>query len=313
MAEVKRKPRHLRIIGVADEKRGAAAEQSHGDDDAMSGDIAHRRHDIRKAAHGAPQRCRSLAKPRPIGRVHQPQDERQVEHGVDEDAERRAERQQERAAHGRSDQHAEIARRRVKAHGARQIGGADDVVQQDLAWRLPQHAGAAVNDQQHHGVPHLQSIGDEEIAPAQGGDDEQRHAALDDAAGVEPIGERAGRDRKGEERQPVRNHGETRQRRGFEFAEHHPIADDVLDVVRHHRQHIGDELRAVAAVTQRRKGLLCRRGRGCGLLRVHLQIHLRVRFPPATRRTRNTATISCRLHGFAPSASARARSKPVRS
>jgi len=37
------------------------------------------------------------------------------------------------------------------------------------------------------------------------------------------------------------------------------------------------------------------------------------RFPRRARTTRNTATISARLHGFAPSAMARARSNDVRS
>ena len=35
-------------------------------------------------------------------------------------------------------------------------------------------------------------VGDEEIAPAQRSDDEQRHAALDDAARIETVGQRAG-------------------------------------------------------------------------------------------------------------------------
>jgi hypothetical protein len=49
----------------------------------------------------------------------------------------------------------------------------------------------------------------------------------------------------------------------LEFAEHHPVADDVLDIVRHHREHAGDERRAEARMAQRREGLL--RGRACGL------------------------------------------------
>ena len=63
------------------------------------------------------------------------------------------------------------------------------------------------------------------------------HADLDDAARIEPVGERAGRDREQQERQPVRHHREARQRRRMEFLKHHPVADDVLDIVGHHRQH----------------------------------------------------------------------------
>ena len=51
--------------------------------------------------------------------------------------------------------------------------------------------------------------------------------------------------REKQKRQPVRDHRETAQRRGMELLEHHPVADDVLDVVRHHGQHVGDELRPI--------------------------------------------------------------------
>ena len=34
----------------------------------------------------------------------------------------------------------------------------------------------------------------------------------------------------------------------MEFLEHHPVADDVLDIVGHHRKHEGDELDAESAV-----------------------------------------------------------------
>ena len=42
-------------------------------------------------------------------------------------------------------------------------------------------------------------------------------------------------------------HGEAGQRRRMEFLEQHPVADDVLDIVGHHRQDVGDELGAEAA------------------------------------------------------------------
>ena len=47
-----------------------------------------------------------------------------------------------------------------------------------------------MDDQDHHRLPHLQRVGDEEIAPAQRGEDEERHAALDDAARIEAVGQR---------------------------------------------------------------------------------------------------------------------------
>ena len=178
---------------------------------------------------------------------------------------RRPERQHDRAAHGRADQHAEIARGGVEPHRARQVGGAGDVVQQHLVGGLPQHAGAAMDHQQHHGMPHLQGVGDEEIAPPQRGCDEQAHAALDEAARIETVGQRAGSDREQQERQPVGHHGETGQGGGLEFLEHHPVADDVLDIVGHHRQGVGDELGAEAGMAQRGEGSPGRRACSCGL------------------------------------------------
>ena len=200
--------RHLRAIGIADEERRAAGEQRHRDDDGMLGDIAHGLHDIGEAAHRALRRRRRAAKARTIGRVHQPQHERQIEHGVEQNAVRRPEREQNDAADRRADQHADIARGGVEPHRAHQIGGADDVVEQQLVRRLPQHAGAAVDHQQHHGVPHLQRAGDEEVAPAERRGDEQAHAALDEAARIEAIGERAAGNREQQKRQPMRHHGE---------------------------------------------------------------------------------------------------------
>jgi hypothetical protein len=38
----------------------------------------------------------------------------------------------------------------------------------------------------------------------------------------------------------VGQHREAGQNRGMEFLEYHPVADDVLDVVRHHCQGVGD-------------------------------------------------------------------------
>ena len=76
----------------------------------------------------------------------------------------RSKRQQDDASDAGTDQDAEVTRCRVEPDAARQILGTDDVIEQELARGLPQHAGAAMDDQQHHGVPHLQRIGEEKIA-----------------------------------------------------------------------------------------------------------------------------------------------------
>jgi hypothetical protein len=150
-------------------------------------------------------------------------------------------------------------------HRALQIRRADDVVEQHLVRRLPKHPGTAVNHQDHHGLPHLEGAGDKEIAPAQGCDDEQCHAGLDDPARIEAVRECTGGDRKQQERQPVRYDGEPAQGRRVKFLKYHPVADHVLDIVRHHGDHISDELGAEARVAHRRKGPLGgkrRAGRG---------------------------------------------------
>ena len=213
---------------------------------------------------GAPLRKRG-----PYGRIHQPQHQRQVEHGVEQDAVRGAEREHDEAAHRRADQHPEVARRRVEAHRAYQVGRADDVVEQELVRRLPQHAGAAVDHEQHHRVPHLQGAGDEEISPAERGEDEQPHAALDEAARIEPVGQRADRHREHQEREPMRQHRKAGQRRRVELLEQHPVADDVLDVVGHHRQHVGRELDLKAAIAERRERAVCG-GRGAARRGTHV-------------------------------------------
>ena len=47
----------------------------------------------------------------------------------------------------------------------------------------------------------------------------------------------------------MRNHRKAAQGRRVEFLEHHPVADHVLDIVGHHREHVGGELRAKAGMS----------------------------------------------------------------
>jgi len=58
----------------------------------------------------------------------------------------------------------------------------------------------------------------------------------------------------------------------MKLLEHDPVADQVLDIVRHHGEHEGRKLRAKARVAHRRKGSGCLRRSG-GLDRFEL-IHL---------------------------------------
>ena len=67
----------------------------------------------------------------------------------------------------------------------------------------------------------------------------------------------------------MRNDREPGQRRGMEFLKHHPVADDVLDIVGHHRNRKGDELRAEARVAHRSERSL--RRRRCGVFGLDVQ------------------------------------------
>ena len=250
MPEIVGEARHLRVVGIADHERGDPGEHRHRGQHAVRADRPDGLHDVGEAAHRDASHRGALG---PGGRPEQPEQHRQVEQRVEKDAVRRPERQHDDAADGRPDQDAQVARHRVHPHRARQIGRADDVVEQQLVRRLPQHAGAAVDDEQHHRAPHLQRVGDEQNAPPRRRHDEQQHPALDDPARIVPVGQPADGDGKQQKRQPVRQHREAGQRRRMEFLEHHPIADHVLDVVGHHRQHVGRELRSDRTATAWRR------------------------------------------------------------
>ena len=264
VAEVLGEARHLRTVGIADEERRAPGQKRHRNNDGVFRDVADCVHDVGKAAHRPMRRRSANSEPRTVRRVHQPQDERQVEQGVKQDAMRRPKREHHGAAHRRPDQHAQVARRSIEPYRAHQIRWTDDLIEEELIRRLPQHAGAAMNDQQHHRMPHLQGSGDKKITPAQRCDDEQEHSALNDATRIEAIGKRADGHGKHQKRQPMRHHRETRQGWRMEFLKHHPVADDVLDVVRHHRQDVGEELGTESRMTHGREGSLRGRRLGCG-------------------------------------------------
>ena len=86
---------------------------------------------------------------------------------------------------------------------------------------------------------------------------EQHLRGLDDPAAVVAVGQRAEVDREQQERHPVADHLEPGQRRGVELLPQHPVGDDVLDVVGHHRQRRAEQVRPAVTVAQR--GELARR------------------------------------------------------
>ena len=263
MAEVVRKARHLGLVAVSDEERRSTCKRNHDSEHGNRADLPEGLDDVRQTTNGAPRRRAVLTKMAPIRGRHQPQEQRKVENRVDEDAVRGADRDHDEAADARTDEDSEVTRRRGKTNRARQCRKADDVVKEHLARRDPQDPRAPVNDEEHHRVPHLECVGDKEVAPPCRGHDEEQGSGLDEAPRVEAVVQRTDGDREGQKRQPVGDHGKAAQRGGVEFLKHHPVAHDVLDVVGHHREQERRQIRAVPGKTQggKRLGSRCSRCR----------------------------------------------------
>ena len=208
-----------------------------------------------KPANARPRRARAGAERGPVGRLPQPQRQRQVDEDVEQDAPGGSEDDHQRAAHRRPEQDSELPPRGDRPDRALELGGPDDVVDQELRRRRPDHPREAVQDQEHGGVPDLEGIGQEQDAPAGRHDHEQDHAELDDPARVEPVGERPGIDREQEKRHPVGEHREAGERGRFELLVDHPVADHMLDIVRHHGEHRVAQIGAPAGMAERREGL----------------------------------------------------------
>ena len=200
----------------------------------------------------------SLAESRPVGRAPQPPGERHVDQHVDEHAHDGTAGEQHRAAHGRPAEKPEHARHRHQPHAAVKLLAADDLVDQELRRRRPQHAGKAVHGQDRDRVPDFERVGHEQHAPGERAEHEQHHADLDQAARVVAVGEHARIDREEQERQPVRDHRIAAERGRMELVEDHPVADHVLDRVRHHGERRGDQVDRVVGHAQRREGLVRR-------------------------------------------------------
>ena len=204
---------------------------------------------------------------------------------VGEQPPRRAEQQHQAAADRGAEQNRQVAAAGVQADRARQISGADHVVDDQLRGGGADDAGGAVDQQDDHRVPHLERAGEEEHAPRQRRQHEQRLRDLDQLAAVVAVGERAGVQREQQERHPVADDGEAGQRRRVERLEHHPVADDVLDVVGRHRHQAQREVPAVVARVQSGEA-----GRGDGRSSGRASGHYRDRSTPMSRR--NFSTLS---------------------
>src|SRR2546428_9797631 len=116
-----------------------------------------------------------------------------------------------------------------------------------------------MNEQDHHGVPDPQRPREKQHGPGQRREREQPLRDLDELATIEAIGQSARVDREEQERHPVADDGEPRDRRRVERLEDPPVADHVLDVVGGRAEQYQDEVATVVTVVKRPE-LRARRG-----------------------------------------------------
>jgi len=189
---------------------------------------------------------------------NQPYGHGQIDQCVDENSVRRTQHQQQSGAECRADQKAHIATRRAQAHCARQLLGVDDLMDQHLRGRDPYHARAAMDHQQQHRLPQSHGIRQEHEAPADRHPAEHEHAGLNQPANIDSIRQCAAISGKEQIGHPMRNHGKTAEPGRMKFLEDHPVTDDVLYVVGHHRRGGGSKINAKIAVGE------CFEGAGSG-------------------------------------------------
>ena len=155
--------RHVRLKRIADKKRRGTAQQDHRHDRTVFEDFANSRWSIAPAQ--PTTRAHAFAGVSRVRNDHEPNSQRQIDQGVHQQTCRRAKHQHQTAADGRTEQNAELPAGRVEPHRARQIAGADNVVnQQDLGGR-PKDAGDAMNHQQDTGMPNFDGVGKEKYRP----------------------------------------------------------------------------------------------------------------------------------------------------
>ena len=193
----------------------------------------------------------------------QPNSERQINQGIDQQARRWTEQKHHAAADSRTEENPELAARRIEPHRALKMFRPDDVMDQQLAPGSPEHSGHAVNHEQYAGMPDFDGIRIKQVGPRRRHTHVHDLRHLDDLAAVEAVRQRAEIDGEQQKRRPVRQHSESGKGRRLKFLIEQPVADHMLDIVRHHRQHGADEVQTKILVMERRKSdfLACDRCR----------------------------------------------------
>src|SRR5438309_649812 len=110
-----------------------------------------------------------------------------------------------------------------------------------------------MKNQKNYRMPRLDRIRDEQDGPRRRDTHKDDLGNLDNFSAIVTIGDTAEVDRQQQKRSPVADLRKSRQRRRSELLIQQPITHDVLDVVRHHREHRVYKEEAEAAMVQRGK------------------------------------------------------------
>jgi len=135
-----------------------------------------------------------------------------VDRGIQENPECWPEQEQQSGADRGSDHHGQIPAGRAHTHGARQLLGHHDPMDQDLGSGGPSNAGETMRDEQRRRLPHGHGVAHEHHAPTHRHADEQQHPDLDQPADIETVGECARIPTEQQKRNPVGNDGKPAER-----------------------------------------------------------------------------------------------------
>ena len=110
-----------------------------------------------------------------------------------------------------------------------------------------------MKNQKNYGVPRLNRICEKQDGPCRRNTHKDDLGNLDHFSTIVTIGNTAEVDRQQQEWSPVADFRKSCQRRRSELLKQQPVAHDVLDVVRHHREHRVYKEEPEAAVVKRSK------------------------------------------------------------
>jgi hypothetical protein len=109
-----------------------------------------------------------------VGKTRKENRERQVDENIRQKAPGGPEQQHQSATHSGAEQNRQVPAARVQANRARQFRSRHHIVNHELRGRRTDDAGKAVDHKEDHRVPHLEPAGEEEQAPSERRQHEER-------------------------------------------------------------------------------------------------------------------------------------------